>query len=595
MKSVIGTLYKRTTNFIVAFVVAVGTVTSLGAFFSDGASALSQTVVYPGDSAWNTSETRTNGAVNYVADGDTPYGDGALQLVTGAATGSPLQDKANTMHYFSTPQPLSGVTGEISYYTKQISASFPAGLPSYQIPVFLDGTSSTFTTLVYEPYVDQGNGAVQNGVWQYWNVGEGDLWSSRSYPALNIVGSQGSTVYTLNDIKTNFPNATVLGFGVNVGSNNPNWDTRVDGIIFNDDTYDFETFAVPACGTASTSFDTFENGSVNGQSGWSSTGPFDQAIVSNNYGIDSFGCKSLRISNSVTSGSFGDQTFSYSTENEAGETDSTNNGYSGGTRTSHYEAQFDIASTQSTVQNGMSVSVSPDRGDGSRMSYLRFVDTAGGIEVYFDDVQSNDFVETLVATLSRSAHTVKFVIDYNDGPSNDVVSILIDGVIVHTGTSWEDYYRFDSESAAEQTPRTSDSLLFRVAGGAVPANSGKGFLFDNVVITTGVTPTTPETPTNNGGSTTTTTFTPVTTTASTTTTPTITNPASVLGANTNENDQPSTAVEGATDDKTNTTDQKDNDGVIFGLAWYWWILILAGATGIVWWIIAAYRRRSGEQ
>lgn len=41
-------------------------------------------------------------------------------------------------------------------------------------------------------------------------------------------------------------------------------------------------------------------------------------------------------------------------------------------------------------------------------------------------------------------------------------------------------------------------------------------------------------------------------------------------------------------------DTDGSDGSIFGLAWYWWILILAGLAAIVWGIIAALRRRQQE-
>ncbi|HEX9007857.1 MAG TPA: hypothetical protein VF837_01190, partial [Patescibacteria group bacterium] len=234
-------------------------------------------------------------------------------------------------------------------------------------------------------------------------------------------------------------------------------------------------------------FDNFTNGSINGQNGWSSTGNYDQAIVQNTFGFPTFGCKSLRISNGKTSGSFGDQTFSASISNEAGEVDSTNHGMSGGIRQNHFEAQFDIASTRTSQQENLSLSVSPDRGDGSRMSYLRFEDKSDGIDVLFDDVIGTSspayFNETLIGTLSRTnPHTIKFVIDYYDGPSNDVVKIYIDGSLMHTGTTWENYYRYDSESVAEQTPRTTDNLLFRAGGTAVSKNNGKGFLFDNISI-----------------------------------------------------------------------------------------------------------------
>ncbi|MDB5204509.1 MAG: hypothetical protein JWP09_537 [Candidatus Taylorbacteria bacterium] len=232
-------------------------------------------------------------------------------------------------------------------------------------------------------------------------------------------------------------------------------------------------------------FDTFNLGSINGQGGWSSTGGFDEGVVDNTYGYTSFGCKVFRLSNAITSDGFGNQTFTPSIANEAGETGATNAGLSGGTRQSHFEAQFDFTSASALVQPNLSVSVSPDRGDGSRMSYLAFNDTVGGIDVVFYDVQGTttpaNFVATTVATgLSRTAvHTAKFVIDYVDGPSNDIVKIYIDGTLVHTGTTWENYYRYDSEASAEQTTRTTDSLIFRVKNPAQVANSGKGFLFDN--------------------------------------------------------------------------------------------------------------------
>ena len=115
-----------------------------------------------------------------------------------------------------------------------------------------------------------------------------------------------------------------------------------------------------------------------------------------------------------------------------------------------------------------------------------------GVDVFFDDVQGvgspANFVETQIANdLSRSVpHTVKLTMDVVDGPSNDVVKVWIDGVLVITGTSWENYYRFDSESVAEQSPRVVKTVLFRESGDAHPANAGSGFLFDNLSLMSGV-------------------------------------------------------------------------------------------------------------
>ncbi len=133
---------------------------------------------------------------------------------------------------------------------------------------------------------------------------------------------------------------------------------------------------------------TFENppfavGNIN-QNGWYNLGTagtgcganYDHVIYANSGNPPSFGAQSLRISNAVTTGCF-DQTFSASLANEAGELSAVSNGNSGGNRKTHFEYQFDIASAVPNAQQpGMIMSVAPDRGDGARMSYLRFEDQA---------------------------------------------------------------------------------------------------------------------------------------------------------------------------------------------------------------------------
>jgi hypothetical protein len=252
--------------------------------------------------------------------------------------------------------------------------------------------------------------------------------------------------------------------------------------------------------TTSVDFESYTLGNIEGQDGWSSDGAagsgcalYDHKVASSE-GTTGFGSQSLRISNAVTSGCFGDQAFSKSLTDEAGETSAQGGGLSGGTRQPHFEAQFSLATTESTLQPGLSMSVSPDRGDGARMSYLRFVDQADGVHVFFDDYKDNapfgnlvgdsagcnaedDFTEVDIATLTRgSAHTVKFAVDFVDGPRNDVVKIYLDGLLKATGTSWEDYFRYCEGNET----RTVDSLLFRTAGTAAPATSGNGFLIDNL-------------------------------------------------------------------------------------------------------------------
>jgi hypothetical protein len=186
-------------------------------------------VVTPIDQqGWSTADTRPGGTVTFVPDMSAPEGVGALRLTTDATTTA----KAQYMH--STNTPLSNVT-ELSYYTKQNSASFPEGDPSYQLAVNLLGGTG-FTTLVFEPYYNPTQGPVVTNTWQSWDVDSGLFWSSRTIMCPNgtIVGTPGGpAAYTLAQIDSACPGAVVIGFGVNVGSNNPLYDVETDLVDFN--------------------------------------------------------------------------------------------------------------------------------------------------------------------------------------------------------------------------------------------------------------------------------------------------------------------------------------------------------------------------
>src|SRR3989344_5204499 len=194
---------------------------------------------------------------------------------------------------------------------------------------------------------------------------------------------------------------------------------------------------------------TYTIADINGQDGWIKAGTYDH-VVSSSFGVPGFGAQSLRISNAITSGAF-DQTFAKPLVDAAGEADSTDGTFSRGTLQNHFEAEFEIRAMQLSQQAGLQVDVSPDRGDGSRMSFLRFNDLSDGIHVIFFDVTNPGPVGTVssfnsedIATLSRAiTHKIKFEMDFLNGPGNDVVKIYINDVLVHEGTSWEDHYRYD--------------------------------------------------------------------------------------------------------------------------------------------------------
>ena len=262
------------------------------------------------------------------------------------------------------------------------------------------------------------------------------------------------------------------------------------------------TFELPA----------YSPGDINGQDGWSKTGPYDAAVVAGT-GVPGFGDQSLRISNAATSGSFGDQTFSKLLAEEAGETDA----YSPtptATRHPYFSATWEVASAvPGAEQPGLSVVASPDRGDGGRMSWLQMRDTADGLEINFYDYVDNppygsnadpsagvgeedEFVFTSVASgLDRSvAHSIGLEMFLVDGPRNDVVNVYVDGALAYTGTSWEDYFRWNQgpgdseETAPVRESRTIRSILLRTTGPAAPATAGNGFFVDNLALQSGAYP-----------------------------------------------------------------------------------------------------------
>jgi hypothetical protein len=234
-------------------------------------------------------------------------------------------------------------------------------------------------------------------------------------------------------------------------------------------------------------FEDYTIGTIDGQQGWLKTGPYDVAVanVAQRYG---FGNQSLRISDAVTSGSFGDQTFSPSLSSPSGEA---------GLKL--FFASFWIGTTQDAPQPGLHMTVSPDSGDGGRMSYLRFEDQADGVHVFFIDAANpgplgheTTFNETDIATLTRtSAHRITFYMSFSPGPANDGVRVSIDGTPMIIGTTWEDYYRYDAEQTGNgnQIPPAS-KMLFRVSGTANPADEGNGFLVDGLSLSSSGEPTT---------------------------------------------------------------------------------------------------------
>jgi hypothetical protein len=218
-------------------------------------------------------------------------------------------------------------------------------------------------------------------------------------------------------------------------------------------------------------------GNINGQGAdvgntWLKSGPYDAAVASATdfpaIGDLGFETQALRISNAVTSGSFGDQTFSPSVTPAVT-----------GTAQHKFASSFSIGTTSPGAQQpGLAISVSPDNGQGARMSYLRFEDQPNGVHVFFDQARGATFKESDIATLDRTiAHTIAFSIDFSASASK-AVTISIDGLVKATGSTWESYYQTQEHNP---TPSVS-TMLFRASGTAAGTVGSGGFLIDNLSV-----------------------------------------------------------------------------------------------------------------
>jgi hypothetical protein len=206
---------------------------------------------------------------------------------------------------------------------------------------------------------------------------------------------------------------------------------------------------------------------------WLKSGPYDAAVAdATDFSAISdlgFGTQALRISNAVTSGSFGDQTFSPSVTPAVS-----------GTIRHTFTSTFSIGTTTPDAQQpGLAISVSPDNGQGARMSYLRFEDQTNGVHVFFDQARGATFKESDIATLDRTiAHTIAFSIDFSASASKAVTISIDAGLVKATGSTWESYYQTQEHNP---TPSVS-TMLFRASGTAAGTVGSGGFLIDNLSV-----------------------------------------------------------------------------------------------------------------
>lgn len=233
--------------------------------------------------------------------------------------------------------------------------------------------------------------------------------------------------------------------------------------------------------TYATGFEEFSNGAIDNQNGWNSDNPaFNANVVST---VVRTGNKSFYRDNRTGSGSFGDQTFSAGTGGVAGE--STAVGVTPGQNVFKFTTWFRAGSTGGP--DGTVIGIAGTDNQGSRAWSLSLRNNeAGGASLYAFDVDpalqaagSASFRQfTLGQNLSLSAwHRIDVVSIFNDGQSNDVVQYFLNGALVQTLSSWEQYYRWDPEQAGNGNQLWGiDRMIFRTVG---TSNDSNGFYFDD--------------------------------------------------------------------------------------------------------------------
>ncbi len=216
----------------------------------------------------------------------------------------------------------------------------------------------------------------------------------------------------------------------------------------------------------------------------------------------------LRVSN-ATAFPFGDSVKTPPLAAAAGEPDKS-------AAVDTFDATFTVASETGGYQEGLNTEVALDTGTFSR--------DGGLIELYHHDgkleigtywldpsvtvgTANTAYLwdETVFAEVDPTvAHTVRAVVDFVDGPDNDVVKFFVDGALAYTGTTWEHLNEVKGQSGLP-IDRLSFSAGKSTAGvngiptfgniPPVPGLSGHGFLFSGIEYSSYNRPAAPTAPT----------------------------------------------------------------------------------------------------
>lgn len=235
--------------------------------------------------------------------------------------------------------------------------------------------------------------------------------------------------------------------------------------------------ATIACSTETFTSATYTAGSINAQNGWfvDPAANFDEAIVD----TSSNACRGKgvwKLSNKVSSSGFGNQPLSPQQGTSAGESTVRDSGGGDSMAISFYIRTISVNADGSAF----TLSLSPDSAD--RHTYLRFVndeDSDRGFRMFGVDgaaLASHDVKNNMARGIWMH---IKIESENPDGSSNDIVRVYVNGNLVDTYTSWEDW-----RTALPATTLSISRVLFRIsslpsAEGAFANNQAQGFYFDD--------------------------------------------------------------------------------------------------------------------
>jgi hypothetical protein len=212
-------------------------------------------VVTPGEPGWYQADTRPPGTGTFeLGPATPPLGSGSFELDTFGSSSEKVQYLTDRYDGVA----LADVSG-IGYSSYRDPASTPGvALVALNLRVDLTGDGAPDAYMVYEPYQDQGNAAIQTGTWQNWDAYRGGaaLWWLNTGDG----GCGQATPCAWSDIVGDFPGATIEegtscgpgnvttpcpgSLGLNQGSGNAGTISNADALYVEVDgdrtTFDFE-------------------------------------------------------------------------------------------------------------------------------------------------------------------------------------------------------------------------------------------------------------------------------------------------------------------------------------------------------------------